>query len=343
MNDDKFTWDIFGLAEDQETFPIAKNENPSKKEKHMTSKEFSTTSIQNFQRIDENEGVIYGASLMTTGVAKGHGMLVDRKTLEQIRDVGSKYEHGLRCNIGHKTSLSDAIARIDNLRIDNDKLLGDVHLDMGDNRSKKILWMAKEMPDTFGFSMAFGGEDEKKDGKIFARCDEIYSADLVCTPAANPAGLFEAKIEPEMSLKEFTEALTRIVKNFENPNVDDQPRDETGKWTSGGGIGSEADKKDTRPIGERIRDSRKPIGDQIRQWKKGGEAKEINNLISKEKELTKSIKSKASERKALYRQLKQADNEDKHNAISALIDKKVDEQIDLQSQLNDVKRKLYKK
>ena len=46
------------------------------------------------------------------------------------------------------------------------------------------------MPDTFGISIAFSGPVRERDGRSFASCTELYSADLVQTPAANPTGLF---------------------------------------------------------------------------------------------------------------------------------------------------------
>jgi hypothetical protein len=58
-----------------------------------------------------------------------------------------------------------------------------------------VLEIAEKLPDTFGISIAFSGPVREIDGKRFASCEELYSADLVQTPAANPTGLFsfEAK------------------------------------------------------------------------------------------------------------------------------------------------------
>jgi hypothetical protein len=50
--------------------------------------------------------------------------------------------------------------------------------------------MAEKMPESFGLSVSFSNCPEEKDGQKFARCAEIYSADLVDSPAANPSGLF---------------------------------------------------------------------------------------------------------------------------------------------------------
>jgi hypothetical protein len=53
-----------------------------------------------------------------------------------------------------------------------------------------VLEIASRMPDTFGISIAFSGPVRERDGRSFASCTELYSADLVQTPAANPTGLF---------------------------------------------------------------------------------------------------------------------------------------------------------
>jgi hypothetical protein len=58
--------------------------------------------------------------------------------------------------------------------------------------------MAERMPRNVGLSAAFMGEDEMSGGVKKARCSELISVDLVAQPAANPNGLFEAKM-PEQS------------------------------------------------------------------------------------------------------------------------------------------------
>jgi hypothetical protein len=55
------------------------------------------------------------------------------------------------------------------------------------------LELATTIPDTFGLSIAFSGPVEAKGDLKLARCTEIYSADIVDSPAANDSGLFEAK------------------------------------------------------------------------------------------------------------------------------------------------------
>jgi hypothetical protein len=84
-----------------------------------------------------------------------------------------------------------------------------------DEIKSRILEMAELMPDTFGLSISFTGEHEESDNDIvFARCTEIYSADLVDAPAANPTGLFSAKVDSGkkvMDEKQFAEALASAL------------------------------------------------------------------------------------------------------------------------------------
>ncbi len=78
----------------------------------------------------------------------------------------------------------------------------------------RILEMAELMPDTFGLSISFSGEHEEQGDTVFARCSEIYSADLVDAPAANPTGLFSAKVDSgkkAMDEKQFAEALAAAL------------------------------------------------------------------------------------------------------------------------------------
>jgi hypothetical protein len=71
------------------------------------------------------------------------------------------------------------------------------------------------MPDTFGLSISFTGEHEESDNDIvFARCTEIYSADLVDAPAANPTGLFSAKVDSakkDMDEKQIADAIAAAL------------------------------------------------------------------------------------------------------------------------------------
>lgn len=153
----------------------------------------ATTSSQ----IDAEAGVIRGVSLITVGPALGHGVAIDRKTLEQVKTAAELYAGGLKVKLDHSGGAGDIIGFIDTMRIEGDKLLGDLHLLQSSPHRTYILEIAQRIPDTFGLSIAFSGPSEVGADKktILQRCSEIYSVDLVSEPAANPDGFFSRKLK----------------------------------------------------------------------------------------------------------------------------------------------------
>jgi hypothetical protein len=147
--------------------------------------------------IDAETGVIRGVSLITKGPALGHGVMIDDKTLEQVKTAAEQYAGGLKVKLDHASGAGDIIGYIDTLRIDGEKLLGDMHLLQNSPHRDYILEIAQRIPDTFGLSIAFSGPSEKSADKLttLQRCSEIYSVDLVSEPAANPSGFFARKLK----------------------------------------------------------------------------------------------------------------------------------------------------
>lgn len=147
--------------------------------------------------IDAEAGVIRGVSLITKGPALGHGVMIDDKTLEQVKTAAEQYAGGLKVKLNHSSGAGDIIGYIDTLRIDGEKLLGDLHLLQNSPHRSYILEIADRIPDTFGLSIAFSGPSEKSSDKLttLQRCSEIYSVDLVDSPAANPSGFFARKLK----------------------------------------------------------------------------------------------------------------------------------------------------
>ena len=147
--------------------------------------------------IDAEAGVIRGVSLITKGPALGHGVMIDDKTLEQVKAAAEQYAGGLKVKLDHASGAGDIIGYIDTLRIDGEKLLGDMHLLQNSPHRDYILEIAQRIPDTFGLSIAFSGPSEKSADKLttLQRCSEIYSVDLVSEPAANPSGFFARKLK----------------------------------------------------------------------------------------------------------------------------------------------------
>jgi len=159
--------------------------------------------------VDAASGTIRGVSLITEGPALGHGVQVDRTTLEQVKIAAEQYEGGLKVKLDHNSGAGDIVGFIDNLRIDGPKLLGDLHLLQNSPHRAYILEIAEKIPDTFGLSIAFSGPAEmSKDKKtVLQRCSEIYSVDIVSEPAANPSGFFSRKLK-QLQVAEETETET---------------------------------------------------------------------------------------------------------------------------------------
>ena len=146
--------------------------------------------------IDAGKGVIRGVSVITEGPALGHGVMVDRTTLEQVKAAAERYDGGLKVKLDHDGGAGDIVGFIDNLRIEGKKLLGDLHLLENSPHRAYILEIAAKIPDTFGLSVAFSGPSEVGADKrtVLQRCTEIYSCDVVSEPAANPTGFFSRKL-----------------------------------------------------------------------------------------------------------------------------------------------------
>jgi hypothetical protein len=145
--------------------------------------------------VNAEDGVIEGVSVITGGVqAKGHNLEVDATTLEQMRSLGAeKGQVPVKWN--HKSGADAVNGFLQNFRIKGMKLLADWHLLKTHPQYGQALELATRMPKNVGLSASFVGKNEKKGGKEFARCEDLISVDLVATPAANPDGMFEARVD----------------------------------------------------------------------------------------------------------------------------------------------------
>ena len=134
--------------------------------------------------------IIEGVSIISVGEAKGHGLFVDDITVQEVNACAESYAGGVKVNLDHGAGIKDIVGFCDNFRIVGGKLVADLNLLETAEKRAYVLEIASRMPDTFGISIAFSGPVREKDGRSFASCTELYSADLVQTPAANPTGLF---------------------------------------------------------------------------------------------------------------------------------------------------------
>lgn len=158
--------------------------------------------------VDADAGIIRKVAVITQGPALGHGLMIDRTTLDQIKRAAESYQGGLKVKMNHGGGVDDIVGYLTNFAIDGDKLVADFHLLKTATARAYILEIAQAIPDSFGMSVAFSGSAEERGGVRFARCTEIYSCDLVSEPAANPNGLFSRRFDEWAKTKGYPPPTT---------------------------------------------------------------------------------------------------------------------------------------
>jgi Skp family chaperone for outer membrane proteins len=173
-------------------------------------------------KVDREQGVLIGVSVITEGIAKGHGVEIDQTTLEQVKACADAFPDGVQVKVNHGTGFDAIVGTLRNFRLEGSKLLADLHLIKNHKLREQILDVAELMPASVGLSIAFSGKPEK--GK--ARCVELYSVDFVDRPAANPSGLFRDVDSPpkvmdsKSLLTRFKDFFSQIEKEVEPTNFE---------------------------------------------------------------------------------------------------------------------------
>lgn len=163
--------------------------------------------------IDSETGTLKGVSVITEGEAKGHGIFVDSTMLKQTVEHAGAFKNGIRVKENHGTGVDGIVGTLRNFSINGNKVVADLHLLKTHQKFSHIIEMAKQIPESFGLSLSFSMGKETIGGKDFARCLDIYSADLVDQPAANPSGLFTADVDTHhsfMNLDKFIERAKAV-------------------------------------------------------------------------------------------------------------------------------------
>lgn len=146
-------------------------------------------------KIDKTQGIVRDVRVMTQGVALGHDVSIDAKTLSGVITASQEYRNGIKVKMDHEGGAGDIVGWVDNFRQQFDDkvecVIGDLHLIKTHPQRDYILELASTIPDTFGLSLFFIGPKETIDGVKFARCAKIFSCDIVTEPAANAEGLFK--------------------------------------------------------------------------------------------------------------------------------------------------------
>ena len=144
-------------------------------------------------RVDRANGIIREVGLITSGVkARGHELHVDDTTLAQMLSCANT-RGKVPVKLNHPSAIENVCGYVTNFAIKGGKLVGDWHLLKSHEEYETMLERAERMPECFGMSAAFMGEEESAGGRRLARCEELIAFDCVAQPAAMPSGLFAAK------------------------------------------------------------------------------------------------------------------------------------------------------
>lgn len=184
------------------------------------------------EKVDKLNAVIRGVSVITGGlVARGHDLEVDDRTLEQIKFCADSRGQ-VPVKVDHKSGAAAVCGYLTNFHLLGNKLKADWYLLQSHPQKDQILETAEKMPSCVGLSAAFVGPDKPekaKSGKQAARCTELLSVDYVALPAANPSGMFSAKVDrpadamnPEI-LAAITEAVNKALAPV-NQKIDAQAK-----------------------------------------------------------------------------------------------------------------------
>lgn len=185
---------------------------------HFDAAEFTNA------KVDAVNAVIRDVSVITSGLtARGHDLEVDDVTLKQIK-LCAESKGQVPVKVDHKSGAAAVCGFLTNFHIEGGKLKADWHLLQTHPNKEQILETATRMPKGVGLSAAFVGPDKPevtKTGKKAARCVELLSVDYVTLPAANPDGMFAAKVDssPTAMNPELLAAIQAAVSEAVNKAV----------------------------------------------------------------------------------------------------------------------------
>lgn len=159
--------------------------------------------------VDTANAVIRGVSVLTSGlVARGHALAVDSTTLSQMK-AAAEAKGKVPVKVNHKSGAEAVCGYLDNFRTEGAKLKADWHLLKTHPQKDQILEVAKVMPSGVGLSASFLPPEKAEAGK--ARVAELLSVDYVTLPAANPDGLFSARIDRPQRREPVMVTARRLV------------------------------------------------------------------------------------------------------------------------------------
>jgi hypothetical protein len=141
-----------------------------------------------------------GISVITAGPALGHGMIIDADTLTQVVERGNEAGQ-VKVLSDHSSSVSNIIAYLENFTLDGGRVRADLTLFESHEGFDYFSELIGTLPGQIGFSISFSGVPRMaEDGTQLADVSTLYSVDLVTTPAANPTGVYSARVDTRKSL-----------------------------------------------------------------------------------------------------------------------------------------------
>jgi len=164
------------------------------KTKNMSAKPYKL-SIHQLGKVYPDQALIMGVSVITEGDALGHGVMIDAMSLATIKEHAMMKANGVKVMLDHDDGIENTIGVMRNFAIEGIQLRADLQLLKAHGETPLIIEMAETMPELFGMSISFSGTLEEIGGVYYVRCEELYSIDIVDMPAANPSGLFSAKVD----------------------------------------------------------------------------------------------------------------------------------------------------
>lgn len=195
--------------------------------------------VQQFESIDAENGIIKGVKVCSEGDAKGHGVYLNKKFINNVVKLGKEQTVGVKARFGHPnmcdTTLGTFIGRYKRFRTAGEEnedfeelgkprksgnrlhAVADLHLDETSKNLPKLgdAWdyltkLADSSPDMFGSSIVFmpganevhewEDEDKVKRQRVDATINSLLATDLVDSPAATD-GLFSEFSKDEMAIQ----------------------------------------------------------------------------------------------------------------------------------------------
>ena len=186
--------------------------------------------------VDREKGIVRNLSIISMGVAKGHGFHIDKQFAQEVHDAINAESKGSKSRFGHPQILADGtgkvMGRIKNASFDGDKVRADLHLGeyaknlpgLG-NVWDYVLGLAEGDPEAHGMSISFVPSEFRQDfdeGLQYPSLGRLIAVDFVDDPAANSDGMLS---EPKKTLDPGNSDRSKTMPQ------DDQKQDKQDKGT----------------------------------------------------------------------------------------------------------------